>query len=223
MSVPLSRFPYLDAYGRTAVRPYHPYRPYIIVQGVRSRSLRYDPDRHHRQTIRLSAYDYSQVGAYFITLCTYQRETLFGEVVEDDMILNKYGHIVLDEWMETAITRPGILLDEFIVMPNHFHAIVALPDAQGVVGAQSRAPSGTDSALRRAPKSLGALIAGFKSTVTKQINTLRASPGVPVWQRNYYEHVIRDEAGLRRIREYIDNNPTTWALDDEHPTRVGNL
>jgi len=109
-----------------------------------ARAMQYDPERHHRHTVRLPDFDYQQEGAYFITLCAYQRETLFGEIVDDDMILNTYGHIVLDEWMEMAIIRPSIFLDECIVMPNHFHAILFLPhivDAHDVVGAHCRAPS----------------------------------------------------------------------------------
>jgi putative transposase len=181
--------------------------------------VRYDPERHHRKSIRLPDYDYRHIGGYFITLCTHQREMLFGAIIGGDVILNEYGHIVLDAWMETAIIRPGVLLDEFIVMPNHFHAIVFLPNAAelAAVGAHSRAPSGPDAALQRAPKSLGAMIAGFKSTVTTQINILRASPRTPVWQRNFYEHIIRDDEGLRRTREYISSNPTSWEFDAENP------
>lgn len=188
--------------------------------------MHYDPEKHHRHTVRLSAYDYRQAGAYFITLCAYQHELSFGEIVDDEMRLNVYGHMVADEWMETAIIRPGVFLDEFVVMPNHFHAIVFLPDhvdASNSVGAHSRAPSGGESSLSRTPRSLGGLVAGFKSTVTKQINTLRASPGTPVWQRNYYEHIIRDEAALQRIRAYINDNPAAWEIDDEHPTRIGHM
>lgn len=178
-----------------------------------------DPEKHSRRSIRLSEYDYRRAGGYFITLCTRQRAELFGRIVEDDIILNEYGHIVLDAWMETAIIRPGVLLDEFIVMPNHFHAILFLPNPpeSDDVGAHSRAPSGYDSMLRRSPRSLGALIAGFKSTVTTQINTLRASPRIPVWQRNFYEHIIRDDKGLRRIRDYIADNPAMWESDRENP------
>jgi len=169
------------------------------------------------------------MGGYFITLCTHQRAELFGRIVENAMVLNEYGHVVLDEWMETAIIRPGVLLDEFIVMPNHFHAIVFLPNATefDAVGAHrvpfgQDAPSGPGTAPQRAPKPLGAMIAGFKSTVTTQINMLRASPHTPVWQRNYYEHIIRDDEGLRCVREYIANKAAAWETDDEHWARIGN-
>jgi len=186
----------------------------------------YDPEKHHRHTVRLPEYDYRQAGAYFITLCAYQRESLFGEIVDDEMHLNECGYIVTDEWIATAMIRPGVLLDEFIVMPNHFHAIVFLPtmaDANDndIVGAHSRAPSAEGTNLSRTPKSLGALVAGFKSTVTKQINALRMTPRISVWQRNYYEHIVRDENALQRICEYIASNPVTWATDDEHPAHIG--
>lgn len=184
--------------------------------------MRHDPERHHRQTIRLREYDYRLAGAYFITICTHERAMLFGDIISTEICLNALGHIVLDAWMETALIRPGVLLDEFIVMPNHFHAIVFLPDASesAAVGAHSRAPVGQGSILWRAPKSLGSLVAGLKSTATKQINTLRATPGAPIWQRNYYEHIIRDDEALRRIREYIANNPALWESDTENPGRT---
>ncbi len=186
----------------------------------------YDPEKHHRRTVRLPEYDYRQEGAYFIMLCTYERATLFGEIIGNDMILSDYGHIVLNEWMETAIIRSGVLLDEFVVMPNHLHAIVFLPTIAGansIVGAHCRAPSAEGTHVSRTPQSLGSLVAGFKSTVTKQINALRSSPGTPVWQRNYHEHVVRDESALQRIRTYIDGNPANWATDDEHPTHIDKL
>src|SRR4051794_19179560 len=112
--------------------------------------MTHDPERNHRHTIRLPNYDYRQAGAYFVTLCTYQCAELFGEIVEGEMVLNDYGHIALDEWIETAIVRPGVILDEFIVMPNHFHAIVFLPNIaeSDAVGAHSRAPSPTESTLK---------------------------------------------------------------------------
>jgi putative transposase len=191
-----------------AVRPYH----------WEAKAMPYDPEKHHRQTIRLPEYDYRQVGAYFITLCAHQHVPLFGEIVDGEMHLNDYGHIVLDEWMETAIIRPGVFLDDFIVMPNHFHAIVLLSSS---VGAHSRAPSAGGTSLSRVPKSLGSLVAGFKAIVTKRINLRRAAPGTSVWQRSYYEHIIRDDDGLQRIRQYIVANPAMWESDSENTNRRG--
>ncbi len=173
-----------------------------------------DHNQRHRRSIRLRDYDYRQAGAYFITICTHQKECLFGDVINDEMLLSEMGQIVSEEWVRTAIIRPEIELDAFVVMPNHVHGIVVFATNAGVdneVGAHARAP------LRREPKSLGALVAGFKSVVTKRINTLRSTPLIPVWQRNYYERIIRHERELNAAREYIQNNPLQWALDRENP------
>ena len=162
------------------------------------------PRDRYRRSLRLKGYDYSQPGAYFVTRCTESRECLFGEIANDDVMLNEYGKVVEEEWLETPRLRTQVELDEFVVMPNHLHAIIVIREAattRPMVGARSSAP------LRRTPHSLGSLIAGFKSAVTKRINVLRMSPGSRVWQHNYYDHVVRDEDDINRIREYIVNNP----------------
>ena len=191
--------------------------------------MTYDPERHHRRSIRLAGYDYTQAGAYFVTLVTHQRECLFGEIVDGEMLLNEIGRIVRDEWFRSAEIRREIALDpdEFVVMPNHIHGIVWICNmgddvgshgvgADGVgadgVGAHGRAPLPG----QRLPRSLSSFIAGFKSAVTKRINEYRGTPGVPVWQRNYFEHIIRDDGELERIRQYIMNNPALWKEDREN-------
>jgi len=199
--------------------------------------MKYNPEKHHRRSIRLQGYDYSQPGAYFVTVCTRNKveahgraPLLFGEVIDGEMVLNDYGHIVEEEWHRSVNIRREIRLDAFVVMPNHLHGIVIIQGdgvgAHGVgahgVGAHGRAPlRGTSSHLWRSPKSLGSFIAGYKSAVTKRINEMRKTPGVPVWQRNYYEHIVRDETELNRIREYIQTNPFRWHLDRENPQRIG--
>lgn len=174
-----------------------------------------------RRSLRLRGYDYSQVGMYFITICTYGRELLFGEVVEVEMVVNQMGKVVEEEWLRTPALRPYVTLDEFVVMPNHVHGIIVFSDA-GIrsVGAHSCAPL-QQARLQRQPRSLGSLIAGFKSATTKRINNLRGSPGVLLWQRNYHEYVIRNEKDLSRIRDYILTNPLRWELDRENPARRG--
>ena len=174
--------------------------------------MKYDPSKHHRHSIRLPAYDYSQEGMYFITICTHRRECLFGEVVNGEMRLNEYGKIVAEEWLNTVRVRANVELHEFVVMPNHFHAVLE------IVGA-SRRLAPTDTRKRHAPVSgsLGAIMSQFKSIVTKRINTLRGTPAMPVWQRNYWEHIIRNENELKRICEYIINNPIHWETDVENP------
>ena len=123
-----------------------------------------------------------------------------------------------NEWIRTAAIRREIELDEWVVMPNHLHGIIVIADN---VGAHGRAPLPDDApcdvptstVFTRPPKSLGSLIAGFKSAVTKRINELRKTPGAPVWQRNYYEHIVRDENELNQIRQYIMDNPAKWETD----------
>lgn len=152
-----------------------------------------------------------------MTICTWQRECLFGEIVDGEMRLNESGNIVLAEWERTPEIRKEIELDIFVIMPNHFHGIVCIVD-DGTVGATGRSP--LQSQLRQPgpiPRSLGAFVAGFKSATTKQINIIRNNPGCPVWQRNYYERVLRNDDELTRAREYIVNNPLQWELDKENP------
>ena len=181
--------------------------------------MKYDPSKRHRRSIRLKGYDYTQPGVYFITLVTHNRQCLFGDIAAGGgIMLNAIGEIAYEEWKKSAEIRREMKLDEFIIMPNHVHGIVMiLGDDAGPGGAHGRAP------LLRPPKSLGAFVAGFKSVVTKRINILRAMPGVPVWQRNYYEHIVRGEADLARIRTHTRNNPARWALDQLYPTALPNL
>ena len=178
--------------------------------------MKYDPAKHHRRSIRLPGYDYSQAGYYFVTICCYQRQRLFGKIVNGAMQLNQYGEIVENEWIKSAVIRPDIKLDKYIVMPNHFHGIVII----NPVGANSSSPLPLMSIQTRPsmkPRSLSSIMAGFKSAVTKQINIIRNAPGTPVWQRNYYEHIIRNENALNNIRQYIVNNPLSWHIDQLHP------
>ncbi|BAU63332.1 hypothetical protein STA3757_06960 [Stanieria sp. NIES-3757] len=179
--------------------------------------MNYNPKKHQRRSIRLQGYDYSQAGYYFVTICCYQKQCLFGEVIDGVMQLNQYGEIVEQEWMRSSLIRQEIGLDRYIVMPNHFHGIVII-NPVGVNGRSPLPKSSNRSIIpSMKPKSLSSLMAGFKSSVTKQINLIRNAPGTPVWQRNYYEHIIRNEESLNKIREYIINNPWSWQLDQLHP------
>ena len=126
-------------------------------------------------------------------------------------MLNELGKMVCEEWKKTTKIRQEIEIDEFITMPNHFHGIIFINDKYK--GDRPVAP--TKPGPR--PKSIGAMIAGFKCAITKRINIIRRTPGVPIWQRNYWEHVIRNEEDLNRIREYIINNPLQWDIDKENP------
>jgi putative transposase len=181
-----------------------------------------DPKFHHRGSIRLKEYDYSQPGGYFVTLCTHRRECILGDIADGNVQLNQFGEIVKEEWLRTEQIRPEITMDEFMVMPNHMHGIIMIRnDIPNIsVGAYRRTPKDRahiNAPLRREPKTLGSIIAGFKSVVTHRINLLRKTPLTPIWQRNYYEHVIRDEENLNRIRQYIIDNPVKWDEDEENP------
>ena len=180
----------------------------------------FDPKRHHRRSIRLKGYDYTQPGAYFITICTQDRAFLFGEVVDGEMRLNEYGRIAWGCWKEIPLHFPQAELDAFVVMPNHVHGIIVIAG----VGATHASPLPLSSDARpRGPQrqSVSSIVGSFKSAVTRRINEYRCTPGAPVWQRNYYEHIIRDEKSLNRIREYIVTNPMRWAVDNENPNREG--
>jgi REP element-mobilizing transposase RayT len=179
---------------------------------------RYNPDIHHRRSIRLPRYDYSSAGAYFVTLCTHERQCLFGEIVDGEMRLNDFGRIVTAEWIRSGELRAEIEIGEYVVMPNHFHGIVMIDDTVGANGIRpvSHTPD-TNGRFRSPSKNIGSMVRGFKSSVTKQINVIRNTPDIPVWQRNYYEHVIRNDADYTRIAEYVADNPRRWAEDTLHP------
>ncbi len=171
--------------------------------------------QHHRRSIRLKEFDYSFDGAYFITMVTYHRECLFGEVVGEDVRLNEFGRIAMIEWERSCKIRQEIQLEmeEFIVMPNHIHGIVQICHDESR-GDRPVAPTKTSSGPL--PRSLGSFVAGFKSCVTTRINKLRNSPGKNVWQRNYYDHIITNDDEYDTIVEYINSNPSNWRLDHEY-------
>jgi putative transposase len=192
--------------------------------------MKYDPDRHHRRSIRLPGHDYAGNGLYFVTLCTHERQYLFGEIIDGAMQLNAHGQIVADEWLKSASIRAEITLDAWVVMPNHFHGIVLITpthqtdpnspiDNVNPLGTDGRTPTPQPlpDVIHRSPKSLSSLMAGFKSAVTRQINLLRDTPDNPVWQRNYHEHLIRNPETLVKIQEYVANNSLNWSSDSLHP------
>lgn len=218
--------------------------------------MTYDPDKHHRRSIRLQGYDYARAGAYFVTIVTQARACLFGEVVDGTMRLNHAGRMVETVWDELPLFYPGVDIDAFAIMPNHIHGIIVLVGAapRGRPGdgegtdrpwgnrTQSRAETGQargpaptdgcpDSEQRWGPAttgrglSLGDVVHRFKTMTTKRyVDGVKQSGWPPfptrLWQRNYYEHIIRDQPALDRIRCYIDDNPLQWAFDDENPQRA---
>jgi REP element-mobilizing transposase RayT len=200
----------------------------------------YNPDIYHRHSVRLKEYDYSQEGIYFVTVCVQNHECLFGKITDDEMILNNIGKIVRDEWMKTAELRQNVQLHEFVVMPNHFHGILEIMWGMDIDDGGARTGIVHDGGTRRgvvrdgdsrrgvacnarivqksaymasiSPKSneLGTIIRAFKSAVTRNIHNLGCEFA---WQRNMWEHVIRNTADYTRIADYIINNPFRWQND----------
>jgi len=169
-----------------------------------------------RRSLRLRGYDYAQAGAYFVTICTQGRACLFGDVVDGDVHLNAAWRMVAQCWQDIPNRFPDAALDEFVVMPNHLHGIIV------IVGAQFIAPNDSGAmnsgAMNRAP-TVGEMVRSFKAVATRMLRQIQYPSFA--WQRNYYEHIIRNEDDLARIREYIVNNPLQWALDRENPTNSG--
>ena len=174
-----------------------------------------------RRSIRLKGYDYTQTGGYFVTICTNKRGCLFGEIIDSQVILNEPGKIVKEEWERSSSIRREIILDEFIVMPNHFHGIIFIENHRNQgVGATGRSPL---QKMARGPQksSLGSFVANYKAAVTIRCRAISHSDNLLIWHRNYYEHVIRNETDLEEIREYIQNNPLKWLEDENHPSKMG--
>jgi REP element-mobilizing transposase RayT len=163
----------------------------------------------------LEGYDYSQAGAYFITVCTRNRECVLGDIADGEMRLNDAGRVVVEEWMKSADIRKEIELDAFVIMPNHIHGIIVI-DGRGTA---RRAPT-CERFGQPTAGSIPTIVRAFKSACTIRINDMRNSRGTPFWQRNYYEHVIRDEDDLNRIRQYIMDNPARWAEDENNPASI---
>ncbi|MBK8127638.1 MAG: transposase [bacterium] len=192
-----------------------------------------------KNSLRLQRHDYRHPRTFFVTICVEGRHKLFGEVVNATMLLNEFGEAVKIEWKKTAEIREAIWLDEFMIMPNHFHAILRIDDtyigpfagpARNVdVGADGNppAPSEADHSrvtvkttyARTAP--LSTIIAAFKRATTKRINEIRGTKGVEVWQRSFYDRIIRNERELGLARQYIMDNPLNWELDKENPDLQG--
>lgn len=167
--------------------------------------MRYDPQKHHRRSIRLKEYDYSQPSAYFVTIVVKDRDCPFGDVIDGEMKLSRAGEIVDEFWKQIPNHFQNAVLEEFVVMPNHLHAIVFITENVGAGSPRPYKPT------------LGQIIGYFKYQSTKRINELRDTTGAPLWQRNYYEHIIRNEKELDRIRKYVIENPAHWSYDDENP------
>jgi len=193
---------------------------------------RFYPQQHHRRSIRLQTYDYTQAGAYFVTVVTWRRTYLFGDVVNGEMKLNRAGQVIQEEWLNLAHRFKFVDLGAFVIMSYHSHAILLFhdvgatrPDVSAVVSgetASNREPidgiGGSPPPPPRGPESgsLGALIGQLKSRATKRLWKIKSLAGIPIWERNYYEHIMRNKKKMSAIWDYIESNPSRWADDDEN-------
>lgn len=158
---------------------------------------------HHRRSIRLKGHDYSAPGAYFVTICTQNRECLFWDDPNDKIVLSHMGQIAKRAWLDLPRHYSNVRLDVYCIMPDHVHGIIELTDG------------GTDKR-----HGLPEIIRAFKSFSARRINVARHTMGVPVWQRNYYEHIIRHQVDWARIRGYIAANPQNWVTDEGHRSNL---
>jgi len=161
---------------------------------------------HNRRSPRLPEYNYSQNGAYFVTICTHNRKLFF----EDERIKK----IIETEWLNTSRIRRDVIIDEFVIMPNHLHGIIIIQRCKGVCNTPLRPQ------FRSPSKTIGSIIKGFKAATTSKINKIHHTSGLPVWQRNYYDHIIRNELDLSEKRKYICENPLKWNIDEYNPANL---
>jgi putative transposase len=179
----------------------------------------FDPKKHHRRSIRLPGYDYSQAGAYFVTIVTHQRDLLFGKIENEEMILSDFGMIANECWIAIPEHFPTVELGAYIIMPNHVHGIIVIRELidDDRRGAIYRAPT-VEKYGKPTVGSLPTIVRTYKAAVTRRIGREHKANGI--WQRNYYEHVIRDERDLQNKTNYIESNPMLWTQDDNNPRNI---
>jgi putative transposase len=199
----------------------------------------YNPDKHHRpvwlpdrRSIHLKGYDYSQSGAYFVTICTQDRACLFGEIEKSEMQLNDASRMIHYWWNQLTNKYPNIELDEFVVMPNHLHGLIIV-GADPRVCPETKLPAPPDKnkgehtgSPLQGPISLSRMIQWFNTMTTNEsLRNVKQNDWHPfnkrLWQRNYWEHIVCDENELNRIRKYIIENPFKWDQDNENPNNMG--
>ena len=181
----------------------------------------YDPDKHHRRSIRLQKYDYSSVGRYFLTLCTEHRIPFFGRITGETMTLNDAGEMVLSWLTKLPEKYPNVHCDEHVIMPNHFHGILSISGLPVAERGENMV-----SPLQNRRRGLGQYVSWFKRMTTAYIRGVEQLDWKPfpgkLWQRNYWEHIVRDDDELNRIRKYIRNNPAKWETDDLYLNKYTN-
>ena len=186
--------------------------------------------KRRRRSMRLRGYDYSTPGFYFVTICTRNRLCVLGDVANGRMRLSEAGRLAQAEWEGLPLHYPHVQLGVWTIMPNHLHGIVALaegnvgPDGMDAGGGDGRSDADVGAGLKPAPTDVGVMrqtlpeiVRAFKTFSAKCINAFLDTAGAPFWQRNYYGHVIRDQAALDRVRQYIMDNPARWDEDPDNP------
>ncbi|OGJ53845.1 hypothetical protein A2880_02985 [Candidatus Peribacteria bacterium RIFCSPHIGHO2_01_FULL_49_38] len=194
----------------------------------------------HRQSVRMKDFDYAMDVRWFVTVCTHERRCTLGEIAEGEEMpevkLSEVGKIVEECWLEIPDHFSNVMLDEFVIMPNHIHGLLEIIDTSHISdtpddnnpatngrGVACYAPTGSEerfSAISSKPQSLGTIIRSFKSAVTKRINELHGKSDEPFWQRNFYEHGIRSDKSLEKIQNYIRENPLMWNEDEDNPANA---
>ena len=169
-----------------------------------------------RNTLRHVAYDYTNAGAYFVTICAHRGLAVFGQVVDGAMVLNPLGHIADQCWAEFAERHTDAQVDAHVIMPNHAHVLLWIKGS--VESADPDAPSKPRRFGDAIAGSLSSLVGAYKSAVTQQAAHRGLTPAPPLWQRNFYDHIVRGDQELERIREYIRQNPMRWREDRFYPT-----
>ena len=186
------------------------------------------PDLPRRRAMRLQDYDYSQPGVYYVTICVQNRQCIFGEIIDGKMQLNEIGQIVVECWNRIPQHFSSVEIGEFVIMPNHMHGIISWGIEETefphlCVGTRSPRPKNSTREHKEddSSPSLGKITAYFKYQSTKHINQSHNMARTRIWQRNYHDHVVRDDKDLQRLHQYIQNNPLKWELDQLHPDNKG--
>jgi putative transposase len=177
--------------------------------------MAYTPLIYNRKSIRLKEYDYSQPGEYFITICTYDKKCVFGEVIEEEIRLSPIGEIAKKCWEEIHEYFPKVELDEYVIMPNHVHGIIIITDGRDLI---NQIPTKNFPLMKNPKVTLGKIIRYYKARSSKYIHD---SGYVDFqWQSLFYDRIIRSDKELNAIRDYIANNPLKWCLDEENPNKT---
>lgn len=186
------------------------------------------------ESSRRPGWDYAENGYYFITICTKDRECLFGEIQNEKMILDEFGIIIQEEWEKSFVIRKELSCNTYIIMPNHIHAIIVLDkndvipvETHGRASLHNNAHLQNDPSLQhnmiapyRSPKSISSFVAGFKSVATMRINQIRNTPKMPLWQSRFHDRIIRDEIEFYSMKKYIADNPMHWEEDEFYAKAV---